>query len=573
MSGFPVTRTTPVNAAEWLFILVLLLFVAGLRFAGIDHGQPDMADFPTDAERGFLPLETPVHPDEYFYVAIPVEMRARGSLNPQFFENPSLLINLNYFANLLTGTGNVPYEQLQGQNQRQFAPFPLYVVGRSFSALGGMLAVAAVYAAARRLSGRYGAAAASLLCAVSLPMVQHAHYATTSSLAGGFVATAVWASISALERTRSRRGDLLLLIAGVAAGLATGSRYNAAAVGIVVGGVALLSFTRCRKRRLMPVAGVLLMPIVFVLTTPGVIFAARKFIADFTYIVGSYTVTGVPEQNTPYGLAYQMRYLGLVAIGIPALLLAVVGLAHLLSQGRDRRLSAGAYRRFWSGVLLFAYCSAYALVTLRAVRPRHSDQLLVPFIPVVCILVGVGVGWLLARKLPYGFKRFKGVAASAAILLLIVQPLAFSLSFTQWIVQPDSRYLAQNWIYDNLPTGSRIYLVGAYNVPLDSQLYPSSQTYDSGRNLPPLDVLRVSGFEYLIFSDAVLHDVMRSAELATEEVLASDQALLEMLSQLPLLAHVQRPPLLGREITMHTASVWHQPEIRVYCLVCLDASS
>ncbi len=572
MTGFPVTRTAPISRAEWVFILVLLLFAAGLRFAGIDYGQPDMADFPTDAGRGFLPLEAPIHPDEYFYVAIPVEMRARNRLHPDFFENPSFLINLSFIVNTLTGTGDATYEQIAGQNQRQFAPFPLYVMGRGFSALGGVLAAAAVYAAARRLTGRYGAAAAGLLCAVSLPMVQHAHYATTSSLAAGFAAAAVWASVSSLRRARDRRGDTLLLAAGAAAGLAAGNRYNAAGVGIVVAGAALLSVIRCPKRWRMPAVSVLLMALVFLATTPGILLAARKFVADFTYIFGSYTAVGVPDQNTPYGLLYQMRYLGLVAVGLPGLIVAVTGLVYLLWHGSRRSHSTIHYRRFWSGVLLLLFSVAYALVVLRAVRPRHSDQLLVPFIPVICLLAGVGVGWLLPRLRALRFRRFAGLTAAVALVLLVAQPLTFSLSFVQWIVQPDSRYLIQNWIYDNLPPGSRLYLVGAYNVPLDPQLYPSAQTFGSGQDLPPLDTLRASGFEYLVFSDAILHDVARSSELSSADYLARDQAMLEALNQLPVVARVQRPPVVGSDIAMHTASVWHQPGITVYCLVCTDTA-
>ena len=79
------------------------------------------------------------------------------------------------------------------------------------------------------------AAVAGLLVAVSMPMVQHSHYATTSSLAAGFALLSIWASLAALRCSqRAAIWPRYLALAGIAAGLSAGNRYNAAAVGIVV---------------------------------------------------------------------------------------------------------------------------------------------------------------------------------------------------------------------------------------------------------------------------------------------------------------------------------------------------
>ncbi len=83
-------------------------------------------------------------------------MLSRRTLNPDFFENPAFLIYTDFVTDVLTGAGQgLTPTTFKGENQRQFAPFPLYVIARVYSALGGLLAVAAMFAAARRIKGRF----------------------------------------------------------------------------------------------------------------------------------------------------------------------------------------------------------------------------------------------------------------------------------------------------------------------------------------------------------------------------------------------------------------------------------
>src|SRR5690606_2060798 len=116
--------------------------------------------------------------------------------------------------------------------QRQVANFPTYVIGRVHIALSGLVVVAAAYATARRLGGRYAAAATGVLTAVSTTLVQHSHYATPSMDATAWAAICVWAVVASLQQRR--RGGWLLLLAGAAAGLATTARYNLAGVSLLV---------------------------------------------------------------------------------------------------------------------------------------------------------------------------------------------------------------------------------------------------------------------------------------------------------------------------------------------------
>jgi 4-amino-4-deoxy-L-arabinose transferase-like glycosyltransferase len=112
-----------------------------------------------------------------------------------------------------------------------------------------MLAVACAYAIARLLSGRFAAICAGLLVAVSYTLVQHAHYIKPGTLAGGWMMLAAWASLAALLASKRRTRLRFYLFACAVAGLAATTRYNAAAVSIIVASVGILLIFRRRSWR------------------------------------------------------------------------------------------------------------------------------------------------------------------------------------------------------------------------------------------------------------------------------------------------------------------------------------
>ena len=70
---------------DWVAVTVLLLFAAGLRIIGISYGQLNPDYFPSTAPLHMLHEQVPIQPDEYFSVAVPMDMALRKNLNPRFF--------------------------------------------------------------------------------------------------------------------------------------------------------------------------------------------------------------------------------------------------------------------------------------------------------------------------------------------------------------------------------------------------------------------------------------------------------------------------------------------------------
>ncbi|PJF40918.1 MAG: phospholipid carrier-dependent glycosyltransferase [Chloroflexi bacterium] len=552
------------RGVDWVFVVAMLLFAAGLRLTGIAFGQPDSRFAQTMLANNLLPENTPLHPDEHVFVHRPLKMLLTGKYNPEFFINPSFLINLNFFTYLLTDSGDgLTTANWEGVSGRSQTPFRFFIIGRTYSALGGMFAVAAVYATALRMRDRYAALVAGLLTTVAFPLVQHAHYATTSSLAAGFVAVCVWASFASLRQVRHRR--VWFLLAGIAAGLATGNRYNASAVSIVVflAGLVLLYRHRTRQMLTTVLAGWALFPITFVITTPHIIFDTQAVIHDFNYILGEYVGGDNSRFTTSMGMFFEYRYLILYGIGIPAammVLLALYAAWHKRPHQSDTWLCHNSLTLYT--IMLLLYALPYSLFVLRTARPIDADQLLLPITPIFTLLAGIGAAWF-DDHVP-NFAVIRRLASAGLVLIVIVMPLMMSLQFVRQLATRDTRQIAQEWVYQHLPAGSRIQLSGPYNVPLDPADYQWTQTVAS--DLITLDELREMQVDYVILSDAWYINNFRADEIVPQSYRDELQAHLDLLRQnLIEVARIDRPQWRGNDDMLHTASYYHNPGLIIYC--------
>ncbi len=547
---------------DWLAVAVLLLFAAGLRLIGISHGQPNPEWFPSYAPYGMTHEQLPIQPDEFYSVAIPVDMALRGRLNPGFFQYPSLIVNSNWLLFRLTGAlDGLSLADREGRTLRAYAEFSLYVFSRMYSVAGGLLMVACAYSMTRLFAGRYAALCAGLLVAVSYTLVQHAHYIKPGSLATGWMTLAAWAAVASLHSRRAREQRRLYLLAGAVAGLATTTRYNALAVAplvLLVG--AILVYRRRRPSMLRAVMlAWLLIPAVFLLGSPYILRDFELFWRDFSYIVGQFSVTGaeVPDYflvDHWTGLAYLLLYAALFSLGMPAMVCACLALGAAARGGFSlRRNDSGLFVALFGGLILL-----YMLVALRTIRPGHSDNLLMLALPFIAMLSAVGADWLV-RRLPLP-RRF---TMPAVAIILIIQPLILSLQVVNRFAQPDTRQIMLEWLHENIPPGSRFLLNGPYNVPLDEAIYPSeARSPDYANEMPAAE-----DYDYMIYSDAIAFDILRSHAIVPPQVVEIQRAYLRRLDErYQRLKEIHRPSWTGSEAMMNTAAFWHNPSLIVYCV-------
>ena len=541
------------RSVDWFFITALLLLATGLRFTGLSFGQPDPRYAASTMPYGLLQLEAVVHPDEFQFVSIPLRMLAANVFRTGYLINPTLLTNLNLLTFWLSGAAEgIDHEARQQlpDSGRQYAPFHLYVIGRVYSALSGVLGVAAIYATTRLLAGGYAAAAAGLLGAAAFTLVQHSHYTTQTNLSAALVALSVLASCLALRRESRQR--FFYVLACIFAGLAFSSRYNAGAVFIVpvLVGLVLLSRNRSGRTLRTIAAGFLAFPVFFVLGTPYVLIERRLFINDLLYGFQHY-VGGLDNPIAfENGLFYSYRHLVIFSVGAVAACLALIGLYLAVRRVTLRQIV---------GILL-VYVVAYSVVVLQATR-LGSDQLIVPILPVVIIFAGIGCGWLSL----YFTGRARSFAWVALVLAMLLVPLTLSVQFSRQL-KPDTRHIMQAWFAQHVPKGAQVHLNGPYNLPLDSEDYNWSQTY-GGQLISP-DELTALGADYMVVSDAWYQHIFNSGEVMKADYLQTLADYLALIDErYELIASIDRPQWTGYDWGIaHTASYWHNPGLKVYCL-------
>lgn len=550
---------------DWAPVTLLLLFAAALRIIGISYGGLNPDYFPSYAPYGMAHEQLPVHTDEYVTVATPVNMALRGWLDPNFFEYPSFLINSSLVMFTLTDSlRDYSLARRDGRSLRNYAEHRLYVFARIFSFAGGMLQVVCAYAMARLLAGRYAALCGGLLVAVCYTLVQHSHYIKPGPLATGWMMLAAWASLAALRSSRPRVRQWLLVLAGIACGLAATTRYNAAAIVpvVVLSGLVLVRRHRSAAMWRAALLSWLAMPIVFFAGSPYILRDFTSFWRDFSFIVGVYTTTAanVPDHFVVdhwTGLYYLIVYMLLLGLGIFPMLFAALSLvACLPGSWRARTLLHDTPRLFVC--LLAGMALLYALVAMRTIRPGHSDNLAMLMMPFLSVLAGIGAAWLVER-LPVP----RRISRPAVLLLLIIQPLTLSLLVVKMFSLPDTRQIMQDFVHEHIKPGARFFLNGPHNLPLDEAIYPNTPQYSVyASELPSGDE-----YDYLVYSDALAFDILRSVDIVPPAVIQHQHDILAAHdAAFTRVAEIDRAHWPGSQAMMNTASYWHHPKLILYCL-------
>jgi len=245
------------------------------------------------------------------------------------------------------------------------------------------------------------------------------------------------------------------------------------------------------------------------------------------------------------GLWQEWHYLAVFGLGIPATVLLFVAALSPFSPS-----AKGSLR--WSVALLTLYIFLYSMLVLRTVRPANADQLLLPIIAPGLVLSAIGAEFVLRGKW-----RWIG-----GVVVLIAFPLALSVQLVNHLQHPDTREVMQAWVYEHVPPGSHILLIGPYNLALDEEVYIWSHNF----NMEVADS-ELAQYDYAIISDALPHSRSRSG---------ADVPDLAAVQGNPRVAWIERPQWAGYDWPLHTASYWHNPSLSLYCLhpfACADLSS
>lgn len=390
-------------------------------------------------------------PDELFVIGAAIGMHG-GDANPRFFDYPGLYLYLvaGLYA-IFYGIGRITGQFASAEgfvaNFRE-AWAPYFLIPRLTAALLGTATVAVVYGIGATLLTRTAGLVSALFLALAFLHVRDSHYATTDVPMTFFVMGAV---LAAARVQRDRRASDAWL-AGILAGCATSTKYNAVFVTLALAAVEALHAWELRRdwRRSLRETHILRMAAGCIL-----IFAATNPYLFLDFSTAWTQLSGLAMQNeagmTPpellgrgwtYHLPNSLRH----GLGLPLLGAALAGFTWM------------AVRKPGTALVLGVFPVAYYAV----VGMGHNVfvRYMVPVVPFLCLFAAYAVTEL-ARLLSRASSAGREPLIAGALSLAIVAPTAASsIQFDYLLAQDDNRNVAARWVQQQVPPGSSIYTAG-----------------------------------------------------------------------------------------------------------------
>ena len=502
MSASPVVSppvSPPASRTERTLLAAILLIALALRVWAIDFGLPYL-----------------YHPDEPSKIEIAQNIVKTGDLNPHYFKKPTLLIYANallylpYYAvgkarGEFHSMADIPPPERLNMGVGHIGAPGAVVLGRTLTAIVGVLGVLLTWVLGRRLFGRpEPALIAALATAVSPVNVIQSHFIEVNAFLGTAVLGVAWYALRIYDY--GTRRDYLL--AGFLTGVAVSCKYPGAVIAVMPVAAHWLRSGRRLKPLGYLVQSFILMPVGFFLFTPFAIFDPVHFLLG----AGSEAYHYASGHSGYEGMAplWYLEY----AVGSegPLSVLAVVGLVWAVLRRLDRIVLMG--------VFVVAY---YGFVSCFEVR---NSRTLLPITPFLFLLGSWLFIELVDRFRVSAPSRRRTLAAAGLALLLLVSigvPLKETIAYDAQLGRVDSRETARVWIEQNIPHGSRI-VIEPYSPFVRPDEFQVDTTLRMTNHPPQWYVIK--GYQYLVFSEGMYERFFDDPKRYPQEV-AEYQALFD----------------------------------------------
>ncbi|CAN5848721.1 hypothetical protein BH18ACI5_BH18ACI5_16710 [soil metagenome] len=458
-------------------LAVILAAAAFLRFWGLGAGIPYGigVDEPEIMNRAYRMMRT-------------------GDFNPHFFDYPGFYIYVQLAVSVLrfiAGAMAGEWHALKDVSALDF-----YAWGRVVTALLGTATVGLVYFAGLRWGTRYALLAAGLMAVMPLH-VRESHFILTDVPMTFFVTLTLVLSLRASER--SKIGGFVL--AGAAAGLAAGTKYNGA-IALILPVLAAWMTIDARPSRLAAcLAAIGGAALAFLTVAPYTILDLPGFLDGYATLMTSY-------RGTKYGEPVWMLYLKHLRINLnwPGALFAIGGLI----LGIVRAAKGPGHVR-WTLTLAFTVVYFWFVSRQSLVFGRY----LLPMLPVLSLLISAAVisGVSLLRR--FSIPRVVRTSLIVALTVGVILPPAISaINFNIDRAKQGTSRLAYDWIRDHLPPGTRFVHESSLLVPPDP---PYKTRHVSQLRLQTYEDYVNEGVEYLIATSQCYGEYFAAPQLHPKE--------------------------------------------------------
>jgi len=423
---------------SWLWLLLILILAAQLRFYGLDFGKP-FTFHPDEtklvSQAGRL-LDTKfMDKDAYFGIRV----------YPPFFTYILAAAMGGYIVfNLLTGR----FDSLAAvKTAYQTDSFQFIMVSRSLVVLFGVGLVLLIYLIGARLYSKKVGLLAALLSATSFALVRNSHFGTVDIPATFLGMAVIYFCINVMQKGRSR--DYILAALFIALATATKFSMLLFVLPLVYAHMSRYKWQELARAALdkkiwLAAAACLLFFLVacpliwldFKETWGGIIGTSRFESVGKVGSGGGLLSYWTGDQSAGFGVFYPNSIPGL--FGAALTVIAALGVVYLLIR-----------RRKSDWLLLFCLVPVYFMFEKMSIKAmRH----ILPIIPILILAATIFLADILDRV-----KGKLGVVLTALTFgILAVTQTAAAVSYHKKLKAPDPRAGAATWLKQNVPAGAAV---------------------------------------------------------------------------------------------------------------------
>lgn len=431
-----------------LGLICLFFFALFLRGYGLDFGLP----------------HTDCRPDETTIIQIALNL-LKGDLNPHFFHYPSLffyvLASLYWFYMRGCVWLGTPVENVW--IQLSVNPEPLYLISRALSAFAGALTIFPTFYLVRQFQNQKTAWVATFLVSVCFLHVRDSHFGTTDIGMTLLTMTALYFIV----RYNFFPDRKTLVFAGLFTGLALSTKYGAIFLVIpmilVLGDQYFLGPKRFQQFLFSFLLYIGAVFFVFAMTSPYIFLDFSTFYTDFTYEMQHLKI-GHHHVILGQGWWYHLRYTLPYGLTWPIFFLAFFGF--VFSFQTNKKIAC--YVLSFPCALYFSAGQGYTVFV----------RYMVPITPFFCIFAAIGL-WQIHQWI----SRKKPLSLALITLLFAVPSLYKTILLNTLLTKTDTRVLATEWIYENIPAGAVLYQPDYFVFNPLMSIFPSSPFRQSYSNV------------------------------------------------------------------------------------------
>lgn len=351
----------------------------------------------------------------------------------------------------------------------------IIIWSRLFSVLLGVSSCYILYRIGRRTCHPRVGLYSALILATAMDFSGTNHFAISTSLVSFLTLLSFYFVIEFHYFGSNTR---FIKLASLIAGLCFSTKLNGL-IAVLPLGIALWFADRKQLNILIRIS-LLFFALGTVLGNPIILLYPIEYFKRYWYLLNYYlihidpaTVGQIEHRH------FLMRGHGLInyliqiayGIGIPYALLAVTG---ILAYFPDRKNDA--FQRRLLGVFLLSY---WVIISLTQYGINNAPSKgIVPLIPFVALLAGVGLEQILGSK---QWRRWQWMKTALAVSSFCYS-FWYCLSADWILVKKDTRYQVTQWIHENVPMGSTIEFLSEINRSASEEIFKNYQILHAGIN-------------------------------------------------------------------------------------------